>query len=103
MVFYALLICSGENYPGTMIAEAWSGPRIEKAAMEFLFERREKGSAGLERRGDFLHMCTTNIRQKYLSTNKGLQSNVHESTGQWQHGEGRLGRFDRREGERQKS
>lgn len=33
-------------------------------------------------------MCITNIGQKNLSTNKGLQSNVHESTGQWRHGGG---------------
>lgn len=58
--------------------------------------------------GGFLHMCITNIGQKNLSTNKGLQSNVHESTGLWQHGVGGLGleggkggRMNRREDEKE--
>lgn len=52
-------------------------------------------------------MCITNIGQKNLSTNKGLQSNVHESTGSvaaWRGdfsglGDGKGGRMNRREGE----
>lgn len=54
-------------------------------------------------------MCITNIGQKNLSTNEGLQSNIHESTGLWQHGggawrleDGMGGRMNRWE-ERQKA
>lgn len=101
MVFYALLICSGENYPRTMIAGERGGSQIEKnqtALLEILFEREKKAWEGQRRRGGFLHMCITNIRQKNLSTNKGLQSNIYESTGQWQHGEGVSGWEDEQEG-----
>lgn len=62
-------------------------------------EREKKAWEGPRRRRGFLHMCITNIRQKNLSTNKGLQSNIHESTGQWQHGEGGSGWEDERGGE----
>lgn len=51
-------------------------------------------------------MCITNIGQKNLSTNKGLQSNVHESTGSvaaWRGYSGledrKGGRMNRRENE----
>lgn len=53
--------------------------------LEYLFARKKGRGRG------FLHMCITNIGQKNLSTNEGLQSNIHESTGLWQHGGGVVG------------
>lgn len=55
---------------------------IEKESDAFIggtFQKRGGGWGGGGRGRGFLHMCITNIGQKNLSTNEGLQSNVHKA------------------------
>lgn len=87
MVFYAPLVCSGEKLSSDHDRRECGGSKIEKESDSFIgVSFWKRGKEGKEK--GFLHMCITNIGQKNLSTNKGLQSNVHESTGLWRHGEG---------------
>lgn len=72
-IFYALLVCSGENYPlamieGSEVTQRWKKKRKEKKRKKS-WRRRKQG-----RVRSFLHVCITNIGQKNLSTNRGLQS-----------------------------
>lgn len=67
--FYALLICSGEGYPLTMIIGSVAALKESDGFIGVSFlegERRRRGKVG------FLHMCITNIGQKNLSTNEGF-------------------------------
>lgn len=108
MVLYALLICSGEDYPRTDMTGSIGGAkkRIRQLLLEYLFVGEARRRRRREGRG-FLHMCITNIGGRifqptrvYRVTFTKAQVSGSMATGS-EEGEGE-GRMNRRE-ERQKA